>query len=253
MHSIRLSRFIVLTLLTACASHAEKVSIRADAWYPYNGIPNTSDPGYMIELAQMIFEPFGFEVDYQILNWQRSVSNAQMGTTDCVIGVSKEEAPQLVFAELPWGVAQSQVYVKQTDPWQYAGLASFEGRRTGLILGYHYTEPFDGYFKTYQGQLFEYISGDNPLQQNIRKLLADRIQGMIETTTVMDAMLKKMGLSQQIRKAGVIGEAEDVYIACNGYQQHSQKIMSIINQQMPILLESGQVSDVLNKYGVTQW
>lgn len=62
-------------------------------------------------------------------------------------------------------------------------------------------------------------------EKDIRKLLADCVQGGI-------------------------GEAEDVYFACNGYLQHRQKIMSIY-QQMPSLLESGQVNNVLNKYGVT--
>lgn len=244
---------MVLLLLAIPPCHADKISIRADIWYPYNGMPNAQNPGYMVELAQLIFMPLGYEVDYQVLNWQRAVSNAQIGISDCVIGASKEEAPQLVFAQLPWGVAQSQIYVKQTDPWQYVDLASFNGRKTGLVLGYTYGEPFDGYFKTHKGRLFEYITGEDPVMQNIQKLQAGRIQGVIETSTVMDAILSKLQLTQQIRKAGMIGEGDAVYIACNGYQPHSQKIIEIIDQQMPILMESGQVHNLLNKYGVSPW
>ncbi len=33
---------------------AKSVSIRADEWFPINGVPGSSSPGYMIELAQNI-------------------------------------------------------------------------------------------------------------------------------------------------------------------------------------------------------
>ena len=253
MHRIKRRCFFLLWLLVSGFTHGETVTIKADYWYPYNGEPNSPQPGYMIELAQLILEPLGFTVEYRQLNWQRALSSTLIGTTDCVVGATKKEAPNLVFAQLPWGVSETQVYVRHTDPWRYHDLESFTGRKTGLILGYIYGEELDGYFQTHKGELFDYISGDNPMQQNIHKLMAGRIDGLLETEPVMDATLTKLGLSTKIIKAGVIGETEALYLACNGYQARSQQIVRLVNEHMPTLFASQRFTQLLEKYGIESW
>jgi polar amino acid transport system substrate-binding protein len=52
----RYAKFVLVCGLCSTFSYADVVSIRADAWYPINGDAGSEAPGYMIEIAEVIFK-----------------------------------------------------------------------------------------------------------------------------------------------------------------------------------------------------
>lgn len=50
------------------AVQADVVTLRADQWCPYNCVPGSDRPGYMIEIAREVFGRAGHQIDYQALN-----------------------------------------------------------------------------------------------------------------------------------------------------------------------------------------
>lgn len=61
--------FVLIFIVFATPATADTITIVADAWPPYNGLPNTSEPGYGIEIAHQVFEAAGHTVEYIIGVW----------------------------------------------------------------------------------------------------------------------------------------------------------------------------------------
>ena len=248
-----LLRFLLLTIISTSAQ-AETIRIRADEWFPMNGDPLSETPGYMIDLAKAIFEPHGHQINYQIMPWKRAVAETRAGNSDCVVGAIKNEAPDFLYPQNNWGVDQAAIYVFAKEQWRYDGrLSSLIPRKTGVILGYFYGEVLDQYFKAYSGEAFEFVSADQPLKQNIRKLLLGRLNGIIETIPVMDAQLKLSNLSEKIVFAGPVGERSLLYIGCSPHNINSPKYIELIDKAMPELRRSGELQKILNPYGLSLW
>ena len=89
--------------LFACA---DTVTILSDKWYPVNGDPTSSKPGYMIDIAQVILKTNGHFLDYRLAPWTRSISEVRKGRADCIVGAYKEDATDFIFPENSWGKAQ---------------------------------------------------------------------------------------------------------------------------------------------------
>lgn len=90
-------RIFILLIFFSSTCLSKTITIRADEWYSMNGDPESDKPEYMIELAKAIFEPHGYEVDYQFMTWKKSLASVNGGFKDCVVGAVKDEAPGLLY------------------------------------------------------------------------------------------------------------------------------------------------------------
>ena len=233
---------------------AEVLSIRADSWYPMNGEPGTAKPGYMIELAQTIMAHHGYQVDYQLLPWKRSLKYVNQGREDCVVGAYKADARELLFPEEPWGVDQVDFYVKKGNGWRYQGLESLQGITVGLIGGYAYEEEFNALVKRSNDKdRFQAINEDNALELNIRKILRGRITATVESVYVMNAKLEELGLTQDIVSAGTLTSGELMYIACSPKRPSSKQYLRWIDEGTQRLRRNGELQKILSRYGLTDW
>ena len=255
--TLMLLRCLLLTLLSG-ACQADTIRIRSDEWYPMNGDPNAKHPGYMIDLAKVIFEAEGHNIDYKVMPWKRALAETRAGNSNCVVGAIKNEAPDFLYPKNNWGIDQAAIYVikneSEKNHWRYDGkLSSLIKRKTGVILGYFYGDDLNVYFKKNAGDAFEFVSADRPLRQNIRKLLSGRINGVIETIPVMDAQLKQLGLANKIVFAGSVGKRSLLYIACGPGNKNNQKYIDLIDRIMPDLRKSGELQKILMPYGLSLW
>ncbi len=246
-------RFLLLIVISATAQ-ADTIRIRADEWYPMNGDPLSDTPGYMIDLAKAIFEPHGHKVHYLVMPWKRAIAETRAGNSDCVVGAIKNEAPDFLYPKDHWGIDQAAIYVFAKESWRYDGkFSSLLTRKTGVILGYFYGEALDQFFKDNPGNSFKFVSADQPLKQNIRKLLSGRLNGIIENIPVMDAQLKQLSMSEEIVFAGNVGKRMLLYIACSPNNINSKTYIGLIDQAMPEVRRSGELQEILNPYGLTLW
>jgi len=95
---------ILIGSLFAQSAVSDVISIRADEWFPFNGTPGSETPGYMIEIADRIFTEAGHTLDYQLMNWKRSISEVEKGNYDCIVGAIKKNAPNFVFPTESMGI-----------------------------------------------------------------------------------------------------------------------------------------------------
>jgi len=249
---MRQTTLALLLCIAAAIGNADTITIRADSWYPINGEPGSEKPGYMIEMARKILGDAGHSVDYRLMPWERALAEVRQGNIDCVVGAYIEDAPDFVYPTESWGMDESAFYVKKGETWRYTGLDSLASVKLGLIGGYAYDDAFDQYVQSHP-DVVQYVKGDNALENNIKKIMGGRITATVESPLVMRAKLKDMGLQADIISAGNLGEPSDMYIACSPAKPSSKALVELIDAGTQNLRASGELKDILDNYGLTDW
>ncbi len=249
---------LCIVLLTAgffSRAHADEISIRADEWCPYNCVPGTEKPGYMIEIARAVFEPAGHRVDYQLLNWARSIEWAETGKINAIVGAGKDEVPHFIFPDNDMGYVQNAFFVKKENPWRFSGVDSLSEIRLGLIEDYSYGELFEEYIEKHRGtSRVQFVGGKEALEKNIRKCLAGRIDAILEDESVFRYRADALGVSDRFVFAGNDGpkDTEDfVYIAFSPVHPKSREYAELLTDGLREIRTDGRLQKILSRYGIS--
>jgi polar amino acid transport system substrate-binding protein len=245
---------LIALILLSLRGISETITIAADPWLPYTGEQKKGKQGYLIEIAQMIFESQGIHIEYQTMPWARSVEQARKGTIQAIAGAYKTDAPDFIFTQKPQGHLKEFFYVLKANPWRYQTLASLESISLGVINGYSYGETLDRYIEKNKDnpKRIQSISGENALSINLGKLQKKRIDALIEGKTVLDHHLKDQSLPIELTEAG-LNATHDIYIAFSPHDIHSKKYVTILEEGVQKLRASGKLKIILDSYGVSDW
>lgn len=245
---------LVFSVLSAGFASAATISVRADSWAPYNEEPNSAQPGYMIELAKLIFEAKGHEIDYQLMPWTRSLAAVEKGTYDAVVGTDPDESPNFVFPTESLGVNKNGFFVKKGSSWTYGGIDSIKQIRLGIIDGYGYYSELDSYIEEDKkgAKLFS-ATGDDALPKLIKMLKAGRLDVVIENINVMTHELNAEKLSGEIVQAGDPNQAAPLYMAFSPAKESSKEYAKVLDDGIVELRNSGKLQEILTKYGLKDW
>lgn len=250
-HSWRwgVSLLLAVSLLAVSPCHARTLKVRADHWYPLNGDPQSDRPGFAIEILRRIFTPRDIALDYDLADWSRSLEMVHAGEIDCVVGAYRGEAPGLRFPETPlaWDIAA--FYVRADSDWHYQGLESLKSVILGVIAGYGYGDELDRHIADHRGDPgLKFMHGKDPLWRNIKKLIRGRLDVLVESPFVMESLLRRMELSEQVREAGRVGRRTPLYLACSPESGEIDAILSTFDRGMQALRESGELGRILETY-----
>jgi len=256
--NVKLKNLLILIMLTLCpvqAAAAETLSIRSDLWPPYNGEPKSIKPGYMINVLMEIFIPLGYTIDYQQLSWEESIEVVRKGEFDAVVGASKDDAPGFVFPKESFGISDTGFFVKKGYNWKYAGKASLQNIRLGVIEGYAYDEELDAYIVANKGtkQIAE-AKGEDPVGELIRMLQNGQIDVIAEDSNVMLASMISHKVSPgSIVSAGSSKEKSVIYVAFSPKHPKSKELAAKFDTGIKELRTGGKLQAILGLYGLTDW
>lgn len=253
MRALQLFFLIVtLTLLTlsplkmACA---DTLTLAADEWCPYNCNPSDPKPGFMIEVAKYVFKKAGHDVSYLTVPWSRAIEDARVGKYSAIVGAYKEDAPDFVFTDLPIAESGNSLFVKKGSSWRYSDFESLNQVSLGVIRGYSYSKELDSYLEQHKADSsrVQIASGDDALENNIRKLLAGRVGVVVEDHAVMEYYLMKLGKLAEIDEVGSLGKGE-VYIAFAPGNPKSKEYAKLLSAGIRELKESGKLEQLIKSY-----
>lgn len=228
---------------------AQTVTIAADEWYPMNGDIKAGESGFMIDLADQALALKGMNIEYRVMPWERAILQARGGLIDCVVGASVDDVPDFIFGQEEYGLYDTTFYVRHGDPWHYQSKQSLDDKKVGAILGYAYAPEVDGWLELNAKKM----SGNKALDKNIKMLLSYRLDTVIESSAVMRAKLKQMGLSTEVMPAGNVGHPTKIYVACGPNSDRSQLIVDALDEGIRILRAQGDVQQIMQNYGLTDW
>ncbi|MBP9838167.1 MAG: transporter substrate-binding domain-containing protein [Proteobacteria bacterium] len=237
-------------------AYADEIRLRADTWPPFNASPTSALPGYMVEVAKIVFEKVGHKIDYQIAPWNRSILDAEKGNIDGIIAAAVGDAPKLLFPSEPLGRVEEAIFVKANNPWKYTDSESLKTQKIGIISDYSYGDKFDEYIKANKEDKakIEVLAGDEALNQSIKKLSLGRVTAIfcvpqVFYQTVNDLKINKDDFIQ----AGSSGDKDDLFIAFSPAKESSKKYAEILSNGINELRASGELKKILDKYELKDW
>lgn len=249
-----------VTVLTAlliipCCLSAKTLQIASDPWCPYNCSPDSEKPGFVIEVAKIIFEASGYQVEYQILNWTRAKDALNKGDIDAVVGMSRSSTnfDKWVFPNEALGVEQMCLFT-HLDGWNYQGVDSLKGKRLGVIHGYGYGDEINPYIDTHrESPSIVTVSGRMPLELLVKMIKANRIDMLIENRFVMGYFLNGSQTPLRLRNAGCVADQNEVFMVFSIHDPEASHYVRLLDQGIKTLRENGKLQEILNRYGVSDW
>jgi polar amino acid transport system substrate-binding protein len=244
----------ILVSLLSVPAFADKISIRADSWCPFNCAPGDKDKGFMLEIAEFSLAKKGHTIDYQTMPWPRALAEAKDGKIDAVVGAAEPDVrdAKLVVGKESLGITNNCMFAKDSSTAKFSGPADIKNfKKIGVVQDYSYGDDLDGALKATKGVL-EPIGGDNPQELNIRKLEADRIDAVLEDSAVMGYVMKKVG-TKGIKKLGCEPKSGPVYIGFSAKSPKGAEYSKLLDDGVQELRKSGKLKEIMAKYGLSDW
>lgn len=227
------------------------MTIEADEWCPINCGPTAGQEGIGIDIARKIYEPLGYKVNYVIVPWTQALSDTRSGKADAAIGASRQDDASLLFPATSLLDISDDFYVMAGSRWRYQGPYTLKDKHIGVIAGYGYGSVITQFIaenSSRTGQV-QQSSGSDALKQNIEKLMAGKIDILVESKPVMDYTLRKKNLDNQIIWAGGIAQGP-VYLAFSPASPSSKFFASQFDAGMKRLQASGELATIYRNYGL---
>ena len=255
--------FVILAvfILLPATAFPDTILLKSDTWCPYNCALDAKLPGYTIEIAKRIFEKAGHKLKYEIAPWSRALKLVKEDDITAIVGVTKNEAPELIFPEQEFGISDIHFFKRKGFDWIFAGTESLKNVRVGIMDDYEYGTELDEYFeKNRNTKMVQIIKAKEPLVLNIRKLLRDRIDVIPEDKAVFIHTANSMGVWDKIEDAGIdpiiskegLDESK-LYIAFSPKNPKSKEYAKLITNGIEQMRLSGELSEILAKYRLTDW
>ena len=95
--------FILVQCVLTFASgplYADQITLAADRWYPYNGEPGDTPPGYMIDIARIALEKQGHTVSYKVMSWERALSRTREGSNTCLMPTGAGDCDGVAYCRM---------------------------------------------------------------------------------------------------------------------------------------------------------
>lgn len=231
---------------------AETVLIAGDVWCPINCQPGSERPGIFVELAREIFAESGIEVQYQALNWSRTLHQVRRGQLNAAIGAGVEDAPDFLLGATPVALARNCFFTRQDSTWRFTGIASLAEQRLGIINDYSYGDELNAYIAAHyhDSQRIQVAAGDLALPLLLEKLRRKRVDAVLENTWVVQAMLREQRLTNELREAGCRAPDVPIYLAFSPALASSPRYVELFEQGLQRYIANGRLQALLRAYGV---
>jgi polar amino acid transport system substrate-binding protein len=242
---------LIALLLCPVAARAQTVKLAADEWCPYNCAPGSDRPGYLIEIAREALKAGGFTVDYVTMPWNRALFEMKAGSLAGAVGASPTEATGL-FPKEPMAYGRNVLALTpdKAGAFRWTGPESLSGLKLGGAQGYSYDQggPIDAYIAK-AGKAVELLSGTEVQSQNLRKLLAGRLDAVIEDENVLRLAIAEMQPRPDVRLIPV-SAASVVSIGFSPAIPASATYIKLIDDFLVAARKDGRLKAILARYGV---
>ncbi len=220
----------------------QRVSIATLDWQPYIS-RELEGYGYVGELITEAFSRSGYQTFFLFLPWARVVSLAEEGQVDSYgpeyysPGLNEK---YIVSNPFPGGPAG--LFALVSDNIRFNSLEELSEFQIGVVRGYTNEEEFDN---------AEYLDKQEVTSdlQNIRKLLAKRIDLFFSDKLVVEYQSRKYGLDiSQIEMVKVLAQ-HDLFLCFPKQLPNAQTLADDFNDGLDAMEMDGTLDDIMEKHG----
>ena len=239
---------IVFAVLPGPRAFADVITLRADLGCPVNCDPASNRPGYMVEIAVEALALSGHTVDYQTMNWARSLHKAHNGEVDAVIGAIGPEVPGFHLSP-PLGQFVNAVAVRRGEEGILQQADVYESHTVGAINGRAYAGVIAEHIRTHDVDRHhvQFLSGADPLGKNLKKLVAGRVDVVPNDLFVLRHKVREMGIRDRV---SILPGTErmDLFIAFSPGGANSARYAADLRRGVAALRRSGRLTQIMARY-----
>jgi polar amino acid transport system substrate-binding protein len=253
------AKWLFVAIVFSLQATAATISVRADLWCPYTCEPGSDHPGFMIEIAQEIFQKNGDVIDYQLMNWARAVAETKQGKYNAVVGANRGDVPGFILPKNSQGLSINYFWAKKDSTFSYQSIDSIKDKKIGVINSYSYGgDELDIPIKDHHPS-FVILPGDDALTKLVKMTEAGRLDAFVENPYVLQNLLKKdLKQFENTLKPVSKNMATDpeLFIAFSPAKSRvgeSKKYAKILSDGIVSLRKSGRLKIILDKYEIKDW
>jgi polar amino acid transport system substrate-binding protein len=200
--------------------------------------------GILIDITNKIYAK-DYDIEYIMQPWSRAIKNVSVGNIDALLGVAKNEAPNLVFPPSALFSQRFCFYTNVDDNWHYQGLTSLVNR---TILYPQDALPSELIELPDSIKLIA-MSYTNDLEQFIKFLKAGRTDTLLFVETSMQHHFSR-STSTKLKSAGCL-LAQDIFLAFTPLSSENETLIKKIEHAMPLMIREGKIKALADKYTQT--
>ncbi len=247
---------IVLAIFGAATGYGETLVIGQNNWCPHVCVPagQASGKGYTRDIISRILKRAGYKVETVNAPFKRLVRHAEKGLIDILPSICKEEAPFMLFAETPTGMAEELFFVKQGNRWRYNGIPSLKKAGIiGLIKGAGYNNMEFMQYVSDNPDQFHVLAGRNIVPRQIRMLISGRFQTFIGDRFVVHYFAGTIDARNRIREANALSSRNPLYAGISPETPKAAELAVVISEGVKYLRRTGELSIIMKSYDLEDW
>lgn len=207
---------------------------------PYTFTENGELSGFVVEIVQDVINRVGFPHDILVEPWKRALVNSHARRiTFPLIRSADREADYTWIA--PLASDGSAFVVRAKDPTNYTSMDDFKGLRIGVLLGARTTTILEELG-------FTHIEPVSTTEQNVKKLLAGRIDAWFESELMVQFTLKKMGIGDDQVTIAFRRPKAPMYIVAS--PDIPESVIAAWRSAIDAMKADGTYQKILEKYGI---
>ncbi len=256
---MKLTNSLLLFFLLFHTSYAEtdtrttnkKLVLAADEWCPYNCMPNSDKPGYMVEIAREVFKDY--DLSYKLHPWKRAMFLARTGKVDGIVGAVDSESQGLFMPSVEQGLLDGHYFARQDVKWKITKVSDIKkhGLKLGIVAGYGYANELNDFIKKNPENTFSSY-GEKAMPKLIELLKKGRIDLITDDKSVfwykVNDLKIKSSLFKSVGRPGKDIAPKKLYISF-----HDKKDAEFLAKGMKKLRSSGKLKAILKKYNIEDW
>ncbi|MCL9783262.1 transporter substrate-binding domain-containing protein [Vibrio sp. S4M6] len=246
-----------LLFLFCLGLQAKPLIFATGDWRPYifekDDTVDDNRPGFSIEIVDRAFEQMGYQITYKTPPFSRQILDTERGVYTALVGLLVSDAPNLIYPTESIGQVSNCFYAQNDNGWKFKEVSSLVAVKLGVISSYTYGVIDDYVAKNHSGNVIA-ISGseENILKRLFRMLEAGRIDVVVEDRSVVSHYLENAGLVGQFKVVGCLGTVPAM-IGFSPVLPESKELARQFSQEVQELRRSGELQQILNKYGIEDW
>lgn len=205
--------------------------------------------GLSYELMQLIFSRLGLCVEIELLPQARLLERLTRGRDDGVtlIRFDLEQAAFLTFTDSPLVTLRGDIYVRADGaaPAQINSWEDLRGLRVGTVRGRNYPDDFKQARDAGVFSVVEVVSSE----QLLGMLARGRLDAVPFLAIEAAQFLSSAQYAGKIRRAEPLKVDIEFYLALTRNSRHRASLEQI-NQAIAQLRASGELADLLKRYGL---
>lgn len=244
---------LLLAITTIISFHArsETIILKGDIWCPFNCSTKDAKKGYMIDVAKIIFERKGHNIDYQIDTWSESIKAVRSGQATGLIASNVYDAPDFIFPQNSLGFSRDCFFVKPKDKWEYKDSDSLKGRKLGVVNAYAYSRTVNQFLKDNKENISE-ATGDNALELLVMYMNNNKIDTIVENPIVFSYYQDHNLTETKFEEAGC-AESSELYISFSPKHPRAKEFAQILSDGIADLRKDGTMDKIIKKYNLKEW